>query len=472
MQTLNKCEKIWRVAFFKKFYKLLINMDNLDRIIRSVLLILSFSILPLFSLFAKEISLKEFLALALKNNLELKAFQQAIKASELEKEAAKGAYFPRLKLEELLSHSDIPAQVFTFKLNQEEFSAKDFEIKKLNDPKSRTNFETRLTLELPIWLGGKIQAQVKQAEAHFRALKNLYERKEEEVLSQVYQAYLFAILSKESIKVSESSIREAEEHLRIAKARYQAGTALLSDVYRAEVYLNRAKESQEKAKNYYSLAKKNLELLVNTSLGDFEVEDLASIPQIEIERVKTLAFQNRKDLKALEEEIKTQREAYKVTLSENLPQISAFATYSLNDKNYPFGSSGSGYLLGLGLTWKFDTGLTTLKKAQAELQKSSSLEKKYLFLKNNILFEIEKAHTEYQNALYKFKSAESRIQASTEMLRIIQLRYQSGLARMLDLLDAQSELDQARLERLQALKDLHEAYMQILLAGGILKEAL
>lgn len=436
------------------------------------LLLLIFLHLLTLSLFAREISLAEFLSLALKNNLELKAFQQDLKASELEREAVKGAYFPRLKLEELLSHSDIPAQVFTFKLNQEEFTAKDFEIKRLNDPKSRTNFETRLTLELPIWLGGKIQAQVRQAEAHLRALQNLYTRKEEEVLSRVYQAYLFAVLSKEGIKVSESSIREAEEHLRISKARYQAGTTLLSDVYRAEVYLNRAKESLEKAKNYYSLAKKNLELLVNTSLGDFEVEELKAPPQIEVEKVKNLAFQKRKDLKALEEEIKSQQEAYRVTLSENLPQISAFATYSLQDRDYPLGSSGSGYLLGLGLTWKFDTGLTTLKKAQAELKRTSSLEKKYLYLKNSILFEIDKAHVEYQNALYRFKSAESRIEASKEMLRIIQLRYQNGLAKMLDLLDAQAELDQARLERLQALKDLHEAYMQILLAGGILREAL
>lgn len=423
-------------------------------------------------LLGEAIPLKFFFQMALKNNLELKAFQREISSIELEREAIKGAYFPRLRLEEFFYKSDIPSQVFLFKLNQEEFTSKDFEIKKLNSPQSRKNFETRLTLELPIWLGGKIQAQEKMLTSQLASLQHLYFRKEELILSQVYTVYLWALLSKESIKVSESSIKEAEEYLRLAKARFEAGTALLSDVYRAEVYLAQAKESLEKAKNYYRIAKKNLELLVNTPLGEFDVEGLNLPPQIELTKIKSEALLKRKDLKALEEEIMAKKANSRAILAENLPQVSAFASYSLNDKDMPFGSSGSGYLVGIGLTWVFDTGLTTYKRAQAELQKASSLEEKYRYLKETILYEIEKAYADYQIALSKLKSAEERIKYAEEMVRILSLRYQNGLARMIDLLDAQTQLDLARLERLQALKDLHQAYLELLLAGGKLKDSL
>lgn len=423
-------------------------------------------------LWGKDISLKTFLELALKNNLELKAFQREINSFELEREAVKGSYFPRLKLEEFFYKSDIPAQVFTFKLNQELFTSKDFEIKRLNNPQSRANFETRLTLELPVWLGGKIQAQEKMVSSQLTSLQHFYIRKEELVLSQVYQAYLWAILSKESIKVAESSIKEAQEYLRMAKVRFEAGTALSSDIYRAEVYLALAKESLEKAKNYYTLAKKNLGLLVNTNLEDFEVEDLALPPQIEISQIKKEALFKRKDLQALEEEIKARKASSRVILSENLPQVSAFASYSLNDRDIPFGSSGSGYMVGIGLSWAFDTGLTTYKRAQAELQRAASLEEKYRYLKETIFYEIDKAYGDYQIALAKLKSADERIKYSEEMVRILSLRYQNGLARMLDLLDAQTQLDLARFERIQALKDLHQAYLEILLAGGKLKDSL
>ncbi len=416
--------------------------------------------------------LKDFFELALKNNLELTAYKKEVLATKLERDAARGALYPRLKLEEYFYRSDIPAQVFTFKLNQEEFTAKDFEIKRLNDPSARNNFETRLTIELPIWLGGKIQADIKASEAHLEAINNLYERKEEEVLLEIVKAYLFALLSKESIKVSESSISEAKEALRLAKARYEAGTALLSDVKRAEVYLSKAEESLVRAKNYYQVAKKRLEVLTNTSLGDFEVAELKDIPKVDFEKIKSHAFDYRKDLKALEKEIEAKKYSYRSVLSENLPQVSAFASYTLNDRDNPFGADGRGYLLGLGLTWKFDLGLTTLKKAEAELKRASSLKDKYQYLKENITLQLEKAYADYLNALQKLKSAEARIVSSEEVLRIMKIRYQNGLVKILDLLDAQTELDKARFERIEALKEVYESYAELLFASGLIKEAL
>lgn len=426
---------------------------------------------PLLS-YAKELSLKEAISYALKNNLELKAFQNELKAYQLEREAVKGIYFPRIKLEEIFFQSDLPVQSFMFKLNQERFSLKDFEIQRLNHPGSYINFETILSIELPIWLGGKVQALNRQVEHRLRSAFYLYHRKEEEIIWEVYQSYLWAVLAKESIKVSESSIKEAQEHYRLAKARYEVGTALLSDVYRAEVYLAKAEESLKVAQNYYSTAKKRLQLIMNVKLDDFEVSEIQEVPQIDVNEIKKKALLKRQDLRALEEEIKALREGYRIQLSENLPQIYAFGSYHLNDKNKPFGSDGTGYLLGIKISLAFDTGLTVVKKAQAELKRALALEERYRYLKETIFYEIDKAYAEYQNALEKLKSAEERIKASQEMVRIISLRYQNGLSPMIDLLDAQTQLDLARLEKIEALKACQEAYIQILLTGGVLKENL
>ncbi|MFN3406227.1 MAG: TolC family protein, partial [Caldimicrobium sp.] len=108
----------------------------------------------------------------------------------------------------------------------------------------------------------------------------------------------------------------------------------------------------------------------------------------------------------------------------------------------------------------------------AEKEKALSLEERYRYLKDRIFYEIDKGYAEYQTALYKLKSAEERIKYAEEMVRILSLRYQNGLAKIIDLLDAQMQLDLARFERIQALRDLHQAYLEILLAGGRLKELL
>ncbi|PMP62998.1 MAG: TolC family protein, partial [Caldimicrobium thiodismutans] len=56
--------------------------------------------------------------------------------------------------------------------------------------------------------------------------------------------------------------------------------------------------------------------------------------------------------------------------------------------------------------------------------------------------------------------------------KIMKARYQNGLVRMLDLLDAQTQLDQARFGRIEALKEVYEAYAELLFASGLIKEEL
>jgi outer membrane protein len=122
--------------------------------------ILMKNLLILFALmgvgFAKELTLESAISMALENNLEIRAFKSDIKAKELELKAVKGSYFPKIKLEEIFTRTDIPVYAFMSKLNQERLGIEDFQPSKLNNPPAINNFETKLSVEVPIWLGGKI----------------------------------------------------------------------------------------------------------------------------------------------------------------------------------------------------------------------------------------------------------------------------------------------------------------------------
>lgn len=432
---------------------------------RTVLFLLLF----LNAVFAKELSLKEAIELALKNNPLIRSSQRDIKAQELELKAARGALFPRIKLEETFTRTDLPAYAFMSRLNQERVSMQDFDPARLNNPSAIDNFETKLTLEVPIWLGGKVQSAQKIASYEYRAVSLEAKRREEEVIRQVYQAYVDAVLAKESIKVARQAVEDAKEHLRLAEQMHRAGVALLSDVLRARVYLSKAEENLEKAIRGYQVAKKGLEVAVGTALGDFEVQTMEGCPEINPERLKEGA-RVRSDIKALEERAKALEEAYRYTLSDNLPQVFAFAQYALNSKDHPFGADGKGYMVGIGLSWTFDTGLTTLRRAQANLERKASLEERLKLLKSSAVFDVERAVADYQNAMDMLRSAEERIKASQEVLRVMQVRYRNGLARMVDVLDAQTELDRARLERVQALNACHKAYIDALYGAGLAQE--
>ncbi len=419
--------------------------------------------------FAREISLKEAVDLALKNSPLIRSAQRDLRAQELELKAAKGALFPRIKLEETFTRTDVPAYAFMSRLNQERITMQDFDPARLNNPSAINNFETKLTLEVPIWLGGKVQSAQKMAEYEYKAVALEAKRKEEEVIKQVYQAYMDAVLAKESIRVARQAVENAQEHLKLANQMYTVGVALLSDVLRAKVYLSKAEENLEKALRSYQVAKRGLEVVVGVPLGDFEVQEEGACPSVNIKSLRETVM-SRKDIRALEERIKTLEEAYRYTLSENLPHVFAFAQYFLNSKDYPLGADGKGYLAGLGISWTFDTGLTTLRKAQANLERKASLQEKLKALRDAALFDLERSYADYENALDMLRSAQERVKASEEVLRVMQVRYRNGLARMVDILDAQTELDKARLERVQAMNACHKAYIDILYNAGALEE--
>ncbi|WPM32848.1 TolC family protein [Hydrogenobacter sp. T-2] len=427
-------------------------------------------LLTLLSLaLARELELREAIELAIRNNYLIKSAQRDIKAQELELKAAKGALFPRIKVEETFTRTDVPAYAFMSRLNQERITMQDFDPARLNNPKAINNFETKFTLEVPIWLGGKVQSAQKMAEYEYKAVSLEAERRKEEVIRQVYNAYMDAVLAKESIKVAEQAVEDAKEHLRLAEQMHKVGLALLSDVLRAKVYLSKAEENLQKAIRGYQTAKKGLELVVGVPLGDFEVQEVAHCPQIDINHLRE-KVQNRKDIKALEERLKMLEEAYRFTLSDNLPQVFAFAQYFLNSKDHPLGADGKGYLAGVSVSWTFDTGLTTLRRAQANLERRASLQERLKLLRDSALFDLNRSYAEYENALDMLRSAEDRIRASQEVLRVMELRYRNGLARMVDILDAQTELDKARLERVQAINACHKAYMDVLYNAGSVEE--
>ncbi|MCX8060288.1 MAG: TolC family protein, partial [Aquificaceae bacterium] len=194
-------------------------------------------------------------------------------------------------------------------------------------------------------------------------------------------------------------------------------------------------------------------------------------PSVNFKGLAERALQ-RKDLRALEERIKVLQESYRLVLSDTLPQVFAFAQYVLNSRDYPLGAQGSGYLLGVSLSWSFETGFSTLRRAQANLERKAGLEERLKLLRDSAVFEVERAYADYEKSMLTLRSAQDRIKASQEVLRVVEVRYRNGLARMVDLLDAQVELDRARFEKVQAVNACHKAYAELLFNAGLTQEVL
>jgi outer membrane protein TolC len=112
---------------------------------------------------------------------------------------------------------------------------------------------------LPIWDSGQIYGQVKQQRALLSEAQFTYEDDARQVELEVQTAYSNLLQNQELIKSQEKNVGLAEEALRLAKARLDAGAGVQLDVLNAQVQLLTAQSTQLQALFGY-----------NSSLAEFD----------------------------------------------------------------------------------------------------------------------------------------------------------------------------------------------------------
>src|SRR6266487_60675 len=117
----------------------------------------------------------------------------------------------------------------------------------------------RVQGSLPIWDSGQIYGQVKQQRALLSEAELTYDDDVRQVELEVQTAYSNLQQNRELIKSQEKNVEQAEEALRLAKARLDAGAGVQLDVLNAQVQLLTAQSTRLQALFGY-----------NSSLAEFD----------------------------------------------------------------------------------------------------------------------------------------------------------------------------------------------------------
>jgi outer membrane protein TolC len=112
---------------------------------------------------------------------------------------------------------------------------------------------------VPIWDSGAIAGQVIQQRALLFEAKNTYDDDVRQVVLEIQQAYSNLQQNRELIQSQEKNVEQAEEALRLAKARLDAGAGTQLDVLNAQVQLLTAQSTRLQALFGY-----------NSSLAEFD----------------------------------------------------------------------------------------------------------------------------------------------------------------------------------------------------------
>ena len=160
------------------------------------------------------------------------------------------------------------------------------------------------------------------------------------------------------------------------------------------------------------------------------------------------------------------RRAAKLAGAARLPEVGLTGSLQANDPDVPFGTAGTSYMVGLGVTWRlFDGFRTRSAEAQAEAA-ARQAESLLAALTKGARFRVREAWLRLKEAQAGIAIAAIALVAAEEGVRLVRVRYENGLAPLVTLLDAQSALNRARSDAARAHAGVGAALGELLFRAG------
>ncbi len=461
---------------------------------KKFILFLSF---PLF-LYSYTINFESALSKTLENNKGLKAKKLEVEKSKLALEEAKGYDYGALVFNENIVRTNHAGYVFGMKLSSREASFAAFgfneflaqmpalmggvpganeatlaiEPNDLNYPDARTNYETKVTYQVPIFTGFKLDSAKTMAKLQTLAQAAKYTYDEKTLGLEVLKAYNGAVASKEFIKATQKAKEATSSFLEFANELYKEGLVTSIDVKQATVYDMDVDSKMIEAQNRYELALSYLKFLTS----DYKITDVSDFKTIEneiapLEKLHTSALEKRDDLHWMKYNTQTLKSKIDFDSSDNYPTIGAQVEYGHNNDEFNFDNfEDKDYYLGaIGVSYKIFDGGVTSKKAQQSKIAYNQIVNNFEYMKDGIKLEIEK---NFLTLKTKEKVLDQKIKAqslSDEVLEQSSEMYKNHLINMSNLLMQQANQQKASAQTIMAKyeKSLAAAKLKISLGESL-----
>lgn len=421
---------------------------------------------------AAEIStLKQSVVYSLEHNRQLIANAQSVEQAHAGVDAALGYMLPRIDLSAGAVRTDAAGSYLGMKLNQSRMAAADFNPATINNPGYINNYQTRVNLTMPLYQGGALWAGREQASHNAEASQLGHEYLKQQIVFQTVNGYARLRQSLAQITAMESAVSAAKKRYQDTKALFKRGVLIDSDVMDAHVHLLRTTVNLQEAQNAYARSEDMLEFVLGLN-GDVtlhtEEEPQLLVEVTDMNRAIEQALQSRPDLKALERHQQAASAGINRSRAAFLPHVNLVAAQEWNASTVALKNRNT--MVGATVTLNlFSGGTDAAAKRVAEAGKVA-LELKTADLRQQIKNEVALGWRQLGESKMRFESETEALKQSEESLRIKSLRFKQGLAKTSDLLDAQLQVDSARVSTIRTRYDVTVAQASLLLAMGLLHE--
>ncbi len=266
----------------------------------------------------------------------------------------------------------------------------------------------------------------------------------------VTQSYYELVAAGRKYATAQRAATEAERFFNISRKLEHGGEVAHSDVVKAEIQFQQQGRDLREAEVAMNRARLELAVLLFPDFNqNYAVVDDLQAPQAvpQVDEVRAMAGRKNPQLRAALAAVEEAHHEVTAAWGGFLPSLSVDYFYGIDATHfatYTDGVRNLGYATVATLqvpVWSWGSSRSKLKQADLR-QRQAKLE--LTFAQKKLLSDLQSFYEEVEAARAEQESLARGAELATESLRLTNLRYQAGEATVLEVVDAQNTLTQAR----------------------------
>ena len=325
----------------------------------------------------------------------------------------------------------------------------------INQSNATTTAQATLQLDYSLYTGGRRPATIALAAAQFRTSQLALENQLVQLRLDVANDYYSLQQADSQLRITQSSVTQAQRSLRDAQLREQAGVGTQFEVLQADVALANAVQDERNALAQQLIARRQLAQRLNlpqtaTVVTADEIRPLGDW-QLSLEDSIILALKNRSEIEQQLVSIEQSEAQQRIAVADTLPQVNLFANYNVLGTIGDGVSTAGGGSVGIRAQWTFfDAGAARSRIAQQEANIATA-QSNFTEQRNLVRFQVEQSYYNLQANRDNIATAGQAVIRATEGLRLARLRFQAGVGTQSEVITAQTDLTRAEVNQLTAI---------------------
>ena len=394
--------------------------------------------------YAQNYSLEQAVEVALQNKEALKASALELNASKQDIRSSYSGILPSVRITGSTTESTFQEQTIGFNQSSGEI---------LNNVSSITSASSSFSITQNIYDGGIWWNNIRLAKNNFRITEQFDRQIKTNIIRNVHFAYFNYLKAIQLLDVSRCNLMSSQQQLTLVHQQYDLGSAKKTDLLKAEVRFGQARidviTNDASVKSAYRNLKNAMGLI--NSDQDFTIEEVEKPLELipEFETGFELVQKFNPSVKAKQYQIMSAKLNTKLARGSRLPVISLSASSSGADENLGDAISNSygdkqRTNASLSISIPIYTGNSISSRIQKAKISVDKQESEYLTQLEDLSVQLEDYLDQLNNYIEVIPINETVLESAEEDLKLSQVRYSQGSTTILEVLNAQVSVVQAR----------------------------